>query len=103
MPSAPVVLAILVTFVAVPVNWFVVIALGRLLRARPDNGILRDRFLVAAMLATVVTIFAAVFVNNDMTPPPFGLPVTQVFTRLSILSLAIPAIYWLSLYWRRPQ
>lgn len=102
LPSLPAILAWLVIFVAVPTNWLVVIGLWRLLRVQRDNRLLRDRFLVAGMLATVVTIFGAVFVNNDVVPPPLTPPQTMVFTRLAILSLTIPALYWLMLY-RKPK
>jgi hypothetical protein len=97
----PALLAWLVIFIAVPANWLVVVGLLRLSRASPNNRVLRDRLLVAVMLAAVVTVFGVVFVNNGMESPPLGLPQTQVLTRVAILSLAIPAIYWLSLYRRR--
>lgn len=103
LPSLPAILAWLVIFIAIPLNWAVVIALLRLLHTQPENRILRDRFIVAAFLATVVTIFGAVFVNNDLVPPPFTPPQTMVVTRLAILALAIPAIYWLVLYRTRAR
>lgn len=102
MPSIPVLLAWAVVVVAVPVNWLVVLRLWRLLRVRRDNRVLRDRFIVAGGLATVVTVFGAVFVNNDIIPPPVGLYGTMIVTRLAILSLTAPALYWLTLY-RRPN
>lgn len=102
MPSVPAILAWLVIFIAVPTNWIVVLALWRLVRTQPGNRLLRDRTLVAVMLAMVVTVFGLVFLNNDMRPPSLTVPETQVITRLSILSLAIPALYWLSLYRRKP-
>lgn len=103
VPNFPEVLAWLVVFVAVPLNWVVVVALFRLLRMHTENRVLRDRFLVAGMLASVVTIFGIVFINNGLEVPPLGVPQTQVITRLAILSLAIPAIYWLTLYRRREK
>lgn len=101
--NIPMILATLVVFVALPLNWLVVALLLRLLRKQPYNRLLRDRFLVAAMLALVVTVFAGVFVNNDRLPPPLTLAQTQVLTRLSILTLVVPAIYWLTLYRRRDK
>jgi hypothetical protein len=99
--NVPAILAWLVIFIAVPVNWLVVAGLLRLSRGQPSNRVLRDRLLVAAMLSVVVTVFGVVFVNNGMESPPLGLPQTQVLTRVAILALAIPALYWLSLYRRK--
>jgi hypothetical protein len=98
MTAIPIVLAWLVILVAFPTNWLVVMGLWRLLRAHPDNRVLRDRFFIAVGIATVVTIFGGVFVNNDIVPPPVGLLGTQIMTRIAVLSLTFPALYWLLLY-----
>lgn len=95
----PALLAWLNVFIAVPIAWTVAIMLFRVSRSQPDNGVLRERFFGQVMLASVVSIFAIVFINNGMEEPrPMGLPQTQVITRLAILSLTIPAIYWIWLY-----
>lgn len=97
----PAILAWLNVFIAIPIAWIVAVMLGRLLQKQPDNGVLRERFLLQGMLAIVVSLFAIVFINNGMEEPrPMGVPQTQVITRLAILSLTIPAIYWMVLYQR---
>lgn len=98
MPSIQMILSWLVIFIAVPLNWLVVFGLWQLVRTHPSNRVLRDRFLVATFLAAIVTMFGSVFLNNDIVPPPFTPMQTMVVTRLSILSLTVPALYWLSLY-----
>lgn len=93
-----VVLAWLVILVAVPLNWIVTLRLWRLYRPGEDIGLLKERTLLALVLAIVVTIFAAVFLNNGMEDPILDLAATQLLTRSAILGLSIPAIYWLFLF-----
>lgn len=97
VPDLSVLLAYLV-IIAVPAHWIVVGALWRLLRARPDNLVLRDRFLVAVFLASLVTMFGLVFINNDIIPPPFTVDQTRVVTRTMVLLSIVPSLYWLWLY-----
>jgi ABC-type molybdate transport system permease subunit len=97
--NLPAVLAWLNILLAVPVNWIVLVGLWQISRSNPGNRVLRERMFLALVLAPVVTIFALVFLNNGMEQPPLGLPQTQVLTRVAILALTIPALYWLSLYW----
>lgn len=95
----PDLLAWLNVFIAVPIAWAVAIMLFRVSRSQPDNGVLRERFFGQVMLVAVVSIFAIVFINNGMEEPrPMGLTQTQIVTRLAILSLTLPALYWLVLY-----
>lgn len=99
--TLPSVLAWLVILVAVPVNWAVVLRLRLLYRERPDNRVLRDRLLVSIVLSMVITIFGAVFLNNGLAVPGLSPFETMVLTRLAVLSLSFPALYWLFLYRRR--
>lgn len=98
MPSLPEILKWLVIFVEVPIMGIVAIRLLLLLRLRPTNLVLKDRFLVTVTLIIVVIIFAAVFLNNNMEIPPLGMYQTQVLTRAAILSLMLTSIYWLWVY-----
>lgn len=96
--TLPILLAWLVILLAVPLNWLVVFRLWRLLIKRPDNRVLQERFVGGAMLAVVITIFAGIFINNGLEKPLLIVVETQVITRLTLLTLSIPAIYWLILY-----
>lgn len=95
----PTILAVLVIGVALPVNWYVAYKLWRKSRGAPQLRVLRERMWASLALALVVTVFAFVFVNNSvLDPPPLDPLATQIVTRLAILSLSIPALYWLWLY-----
>jgi hypothetical protein len=97
-------LAVLVVVVAVPLNWVVVALLWRLHRQAPEVRVLRERGIVATALAIVVTIFALVFLNNDLDVPLLDFESTKLVTRSAILAVSvIPALYWLSIYWRGPD
>jgi hypothetical protein len=98
------VLAMLVVVVAVPLNWTVVALLWRLHRQAPEVRVLRERGIVATALAIIVTIFALVFLNNDLDVPLLDFESTKLVTRTAILAASvIPALYWLSIYWRGPD
>lgn len=101
--SLPVFLAGVVIFAGLPINWFVVYRLVRLYRNKNGslgwNRVLRERALVALVVALVVTLFAAVFVNNSFFDPRGHFAfASMVITRIAILMLAVPALYWLFLY-----
>ena len=93
-----VLLALAVVFIAAPVNWYVVWRLWRLRRRDPTNRVLRDRMYVAIALSLIVSIFALVFLNNEVIPPPIDLFGTRLLTRSAILGLSLPALYWLWIY-----
>lgn len=98
--TLPVLLAGLIIFVAVPLNWIVAVRLARLyLRTR--IVVIRERARVAVVNSLVVTLFAFVFINNSFFDPrgaPFNAFASMVITRVAILMLALPALYWLYLY-----
>jgi hypothetical protein len=98
VPSLPLFLAALVIFVTVPLNWMVVTRQWRLLRRHPDNRVLRERFLLAVVLTAVISVFAIVFVNNNLAQPILSPVQTMIVTRTAMLALSLPALYWLSLY-----
>lgn len=92
-------LAVLVVVVAVPLNWYVTFRLWRLSRSAPRVRVLRERAIVALALAVIVTVFAAIFMNNELTPPPLGPDATRILTRCVLLVMSVaPPVYWLWLY-----
>lgn len=101
--TLPVLLAYAVIFVGLPINWVVVFRLIALYRNKNGtlgwNRVLRERALVAVTVALVVTLFAVVFVNNSFFDPRGHFAfASMVITRIAILMLAGPALYWLFLY-----
>lgn len=96
--NLPSILAALVIFVAVPLIWFVEWRLWRRSVQRPDLELMRERAWREAHLGVIVTIFALVFLNNGMEVPILDPFTTMVLTRTAILSLAVPALYWLWVY-----
>lgn len=97
--TVPTLLALLTVVVAMPLNWFVTFRLWRLYRGSPELGVLRERALASLFVAIVVTIFALVFLNNDLTPPMLAFDDTKLVTRGAMLAVGIvPAGYWLWLY-----
>lgn len=92
-------LALLTVFVAMPLNIFVTIRLWRLYRADPSLRVLRERAIASLFVAIVVTVFALVFLNNDLVPPILAFEDTKILTRGAMLAVGvIPAGYWLWLY-----
>lgn len=97
--SVPFLLAVLTLIIAVPLNWYVTFKLWRLSRAAPRLRVLRERAIVALAVAIVVTVFALIFINNDLTPPIVSFDETKFLTRGAMLAVGIiPAGYWLWLY-----
>lgn len=97
--SIPNLLTILTLFVAVPINWYVTIRIWREHRAWPENAVLRERAVAAVAVAVVVTVFALIFANNDLVPPPLPFDATKFLTRTVLLVAAVvPPVYWLRLY-----
>ena len=94
----PSILAVLVVLVALPLLWYVAVRLLSEVRRSPEIGVLRERAFLALVLALVVTVFAAVFLNNGMAEPILDSHATMVLTRAAILALSIPALYWWKLY-----
>lgn len=81
-----------------PLNWIVVVKLWRLYQAEPVP-ILRERVIVAVAVALIVTVFALIFVNNDLTPPIVGFDDTKIVTRsVMFVAAVVPPLYWLRLY-----
>ena len=94
-------LALLVIVVALPLNWLVTILMWRLSRRAPAVRVLRERAIVGLTLAVIVTVFAAVFVNNELPMPPLDSEATRLLTRSALLVWSvIPPVYWLLLYRR---
>ncbi len=95
----PAVLAVLVAVIGVPLNWYVVWRLWRLRQAKPNLRVVRERAVVALALAIVVTVFAAIFLNNDVPEPFLTGEMTKWLTRAVLLVASIvPPLYWLSIY-----
>ncbi len=93
------ILSVLVVSVAVPMNWLVTIRLWRLSRGKPRIGVLRERAFVSLALTIIVTIFALIFLNNDLPVPVLDGATTKIITRAAVLVWSvIPAAYWLWLY-----
>ena len=94
-------LADMIIIVAVPLNWVVAGLLWRLSYRVPDASVLRDRAIAATAVALTVTIFAFVFINNDLDDPIFAAPEIKLLARGAMLVLSIiPALLWLRLYFR---
>lgn len=99
--TLPDILSLLNLFVAVPLTWIVAVTLWFLVRKAPRVRIMRAHAVAATMLALIVTIFAAIFVNNSMAVPLLNLPMTQIVTRGSLFLLStLSAVYWLHFVWR---
>jgi Na+/proline symporter len=82
-----------------PLSWYVTWRLWRLNRQAPDALVLRERTIAALALSIIVTVFALVFVNNDLMPPFFDIEATRLITRSTILALSVlPSVYFLWLY-----
>lgn len=98
----PVLFAWLVTFIALPLNWIVTVLLWRLVRMRPGLRVLRERAVLATALSFIVTVFAFIFWNNDLSKPLLTLDQTKIISRGAILAFStIPALYWLRTVFRR--
>jgi hypothetical protein len=91
-------LAYAVVVIVLPINAYVVVKLWRLHRARPDLEVLRERGIVATALTMVVAVFAFVFLSNDLAVPFLTIDQTRILTRLAMLALVFPAVYWLWVY-----
>jgi hypothetical protein len=97
--NLPNVLAFLTLVIALPINLYVALKLWRLVRLSPTILVLRERALVATALTVIVAVFTAIFLNNDVVPPPLGTVETKWITRLAVLVMSVlPAVYWLRLY-----
>jgi ABC-type enterochelin transport system permease subunit len=91
-------LALATLLIAAPLNWLVVLMSWRLYRTDP-NPVIRDRLIVAVAVAVVVTVFALIFVNNDLVPPIVPFDATKVLTRGVMFTAAVvPPLYWLRLF-----
>lgn len=101
MIDIPAVLAWLVVVVAMPLNWLTAVLQWRLSNVAPAIRVLRERAVAATALAIIVSVFALIFVNNDLGMPMLDLAATKLLTRGTMLALSvIPAVYWLRLWWR---
>jgi len=95
----PTLLAFVVLFVGVPLNLYVVHRLWQLVRAEPDNAVLRDRVIVALAVLLLIVVFGLIFLNNDLDAPVVSFADTKLGTRTVAVILAIvPASYWLWIY-----
>jgi hypothetical protein len=94
-------LTIAVIFVALPLSWLVAALLWNLSRGAPRLHVLRAHAVAALALAIIVTVFAGVFVNNSLIPPPLNGEATKIITRGAILVVSTAAaLYWLWFVWR---
>lgn len=92
-------LAVLVAVFAGPLNWYVAGHLILLSRREPDLRVLRERAIIAVALAIITTVFAVVFLNNELTVRFLDADTTKVVTRTAVLvGSSIPALYWLWIY-----
>jgi hypothetical protein len=93
------VLALLVIFVALPLNIGVAALLWGLHLKHPHIEVLRERGIVASSMAVIVAVFALVFLNNDLASPVLDFNTTKLVTRTAILAAStVPALFWLRLY-----
>ena len=100
--TLPTLMALFVLFVVLPLNWYVTWRLWLLHKANPTIRVLRERGIVSTALALLVTLFAVIFLNNDLVPPPMSFADTKLLTRgAMLLAGLIPALYWLWLYRER--
>lgn len=84
---------------AVPLNWLVTILLWRLAKKSPELKVLRDRAIAATCISLAVTVFALIFINNDLALGLVDNPTSKVVGRLSVLVLSLaPALWWLRIY-----
>jgi ABC-type phosphate/phosphonate transport system permease subunit len=91
--------ALLIVIVAAPLSWGVAVWLWRLARSSPKLKVLRANAIAATALAIIVSVFAAIFVNNELTPPPLDNIATQIITRTTLLVCSlVSAAYWIRLY-----
>lgn len=96
------VLATLVLFLGVPLNLLVTVLLMRQAIANPGIRVLTDRLIASIAVLLMVIVFGFIFLNNDSLPPMLTTDTTRIITRFVLLCVAvIPALYWLSLYWRK--
>jgi len=92
-------MALAVLVIGIPLNVIVTVRLWRLSRANPELRVLRERAIVATAVLVVVVVFSAIFLNNDLVPPPLAFDQTKFLTRLAMLVVSVvPASYWLMLY-----
>jgi hypothetical protein len=97
--SIPTVIALFVLFVILPLNWYVTWRLWLLHKANPTIRVLRERGIVSTALSLLISLFAFIFLNNDLVPPPFAFEDTKLLTRGAMLLAGfVPAVYWLWLY-----
>lgn len=95
----PNVVALIVLAIGVPLNIAVTLLLYRAYRQRPNNRVLRERFVAELAVLVLIVVFVIVFLNNDSLIPLITTETTKLVTRLVMLAVAvIPASYWLYLY-----
>jgi hypothetical protein len=96
LPSA---LALLVIFVAMPLDWYVTFILWRLTHTDPKGRTLRAVTAFSFCIALTITVLAVIFINNGMDEPVLSTYETMVITRATLLVLSVvPAVYWLRWY-----
>jgi hypothetical protein len=93
--TLPNILATAVVLFAVPLNWYVTARLLWLSRGSPGLWVLRAHAFVSLSLAVIVTVFALIFINNDMVVSMMDFETTKIITRSAMLALSIPGLYWL--------
>lgn len=92
-------LAYAVVAISLPLNWYLAYKLWRLSLEDRSIRTLRERAITGLHIAIVVTVFAIVFLNNGMLDPFLTPGQTMIVTRLAILSLSIPPVRWLLIYY----
>ena len=94
--SIATILATLVVVVGVPLNAYVTVRLWRLSRVAPDVRYLRERAVASLAVLILIAVFGVIFLNNDVAVPFLRFEDTKLYTRLTMLLVAvIPASYWL--------
>lgn len=95
------VLGLLTLVFALPLSWVVSALTWRLSLARPTNKVLRDRAIVALAVSIIVTVFALIFLNNDLDIPPLSTDITRIVTRSVVLVCSVSAsAYWLWVFYK---
>ena len=93
-------LLIAVLFLAPFVDWTVAGLLLRASRRYPNVRALRERSLVAVVIAGAVTVYFVAALNAFWHYPAFDLETTQLIARLAAASVGLVPMYWLWIYVR---
>jgi hypothetical protein len=93
-------LLIAVLFVAPFVDWTVALLLVRASRNYPKGHALRERAILAVVIAIAVTVYFLAALNAFAKYPAFDLETGQLIARLAVASIGLLPAYWLWIYAR---